>query len=205
MSSVPQTRNSLILRLRDPQNADAWREFVGIYEPVVYRLARRRGMQHADTLDLVQRVFLAVAKAVDRFEPDPERGRFRAWLGRIAHNEFCNQLAVSRRGAGSGDSAIHSLLESQSVSQDKEEFQVEYRRSVFQWAASRIETQVQPATWQAFYRTSVQLASVRHVAEELGLTIGAVYIARSRVMARLREEVKKYESQSASNSLGGSS
>ena len=80
MTLAPTTRNSLILRLRDREDVDSWREFTAIYEPVIYRVACRRGLQHADALELVQRVLLAVARSVDRFQPDRKTAKFRTWL-----------------------------------------------------------------------------------------------------------------------------
>ena len=137
---------------------------------------------------------LAVARAVDRFQPDRSRARFRTWLYRITHNEFCNQLAVTRRVEGSGDTAVQSLLDQQ-PSPTEDGFSVEYRRAVFRWAANRVESAVRPATWQAFWRTSVEGASIETVAEELGMTVGAVYVARSRVMSQIRREAADFEEE----------
>jgi len=82
----------LILRLPSHEDADAWREFVAIYEPFIYRFARRSGFQDADARELVQNVLVAVVKAVDRWQADPERGRFRTWLFKIARNQFLDLL-----------------------------------------------------------------------------------------------------------------
>ena len=68
---VPATRHTLIVKLRDPADAGAWREFVAIYEPLVYRLARRKGLQDADARDLCQEVFRTVSQAIDRWDIDP--------------------------------------------------------------------------------------------------------------------------------------
>lgn len=195
MSIAPKTRNSLILRLRNREDVDSWREFVALYQPVIYRVAKSRGMQDADALELVQRVLMAVARAVDRFQPDTERAKFRTWLYRITHNEFCKELASSKFQAAVGDSAMHELLE-QIPQQEYEEFSIEYRRSVFRWAADRVRQNVKPSTWHAFWQTSVVGDSPDAVARDLGLSTGAVYIARSRVMARLQREAARFEEQS---------
>ncbi|MHC5544480.1 sigma-70 family RNA polymerase sigma factor, partial [Singulisphaera rosea] len=78
MNESPATRHSLIVKLRDPADTDAWREFVALYEPLVYRLVRRNGVQDADAQDLCQEVFQALARSIDRWDPD--RGGFRSWL-----------------------------------------------------------------------------------------------------------------------------
>ena len=75
MDEPPATRRSLIVKLRDPADSDAWCEFVALYEPLVYRLARRKGLQDADARDLCQEVFRTVSQAIDRWDLDPARGR----------------------------------------------------------------------------------------------------------------------------------
>ena len=196
MSIAPKTRNSLILRLRDREDVQSWREFVAIYQPVIYRVARHRGMQDADAHELVQRVLMAVARAVDRFQPDTDRAKFRTWLYRITHNEFCKELASSRH-RGSGDSSVREMLESIPSSEDEssDELSLEYRRSVFRWAADEVRPGFKTTTWHAFWRTSVNGESTTDVAKDLGMTQGAVYVARSRVMAKLQHAVQKLETQ----------
>ncbi len=76
MNEMPNTRPSLLARIRDPQDEQAWAEFVEIYEPLVYRLARRKGFQDADAVELTQDVFVAVAAAIGRWDADPARGCF---------------------------------------------------------------------------------------------------------------------------------
>src|SRR5262249_39165039 len=105
MSHSPDTRASLLLRLTDRADEAAWQEFAKIYTPVVYRLAIRRGLQHADAEDLSQQVLASVAKAIDRCENDPARAKFRTWLHRIAQNAIINALsrAAPDRAAGGSE------------------------------------------------------------------------------------------------------
>jgi DNA-directed RNA polymerase specialized sigma24 family protein len=80
MAASLETRPSLLLRLREPADQEAWRHFVDAYGPMVYRYARQRGLQDADAADLTQIVLLQVSGSVRRFDYDPQRGRFRGWL-----------------------------------------------------------------------------------------------------------------------------
>ena len=193
MDEPPSTRASLILRLRDPADAGAWREFVTLYEPLVYELACRKGLQDADARDLCQEVFLAVARAVHRWDPDPARGTFRGWLSRIARNLLVNFLTRQREPRGSGATSVQDLLEAQPSTDLSATalFEAEYRRRVFRWAADEIRGEFTPPTWQAFWLTAVGGRIPKEVASELGLTVGAVYIARSRVLARLRRRIEE--------------
>lgn len=195
MSKFPETRDSLLARVKDPQDDDAWRSFVAVYRPVIYRLARRRGLQDADSQDLVQQVLGSVAQAISDWQPDRKRGRFRTWLGRITQNAITNAATRKRGDRGMGGSEMLDLLHQQAdVShEDPEDFDQEYQRSVFRWAGDQIRHEFHDSTWTAFWLTAVEGQTVQQTAEQLGKNMGAVYAARSRVMRRLRETVRRYE------------
>jgi RNA polymerase sigma-70 factor (ECF subfamily) len=193
---VPETRNSLILRLPDKGDVEAWGQFVSIYEPLVYRLARAKGFQHADAQEIVQEVLVAVSRAVQRWTPDPARGRFRDWLFRIARNLMINFLTRRKHlPIGAADSRIAELLENAADPNCDESatFDLEYRRELFRWAADQVRGQVKQRTWSAFWKTSVDGRAIAEVAGELEMSVGAVHIARCRVLGRLREAVKRLE------------
>lgn len=192
----PTTRHSLVLRLRDSDDQAAWSEFVEIYEPLLYRLARGRGLQDADARDVCQDVLRAVAGAIDDWDPDPAKGKFRAWLFRIARNHTVNFLvAQSARPQATGGTSVQRALEEAADAKVQHaaetQFGLEFRRRAFRWAAERVRHEFTSATWQAFWMTSVETKSPHQVGEELGMTVGAVYIARSRVMARIRHRVEQ--------------
>ncbi len=195
MNSAPETRASLLIRVRDPADRAAWQEFVEIYGPVILRLAQYKGMQAADAEDIAQEILVAVAKAVEQWEPDPQRAKFRTWLHRVANNVILNALARGKpdRGAG-GSSAQAALIQEETRNgPDSDLLRLEYRREVFRWAALVIRKEFRPDTWDAFWLTAVEGRSVEVVAKELGKDSGAIYTARSRVMQRLREKVSEYE------------
>jgi RNA polymerase sigma factor (sigma-70 family) len=191
----PDTRASLIVRLRDRADQEAWAEFVEVYRPLVYRLACRKGLQHADAEDLAQQVLSAVAAAVDRWEPDETRGRFRTWLHRIAHNMIINTLTRRAPDRASGEQGALDILAQQEAREgpDSELLRIEFRRGVFHWAARQIKDEFQAETWMAFWQTAVEQKPVPEVAQSLGKKPGAVYAARGRVMRRLKEKILEWE------------
>jgi RNA polymerase sigma-70 factor (ECF subfamily) len=194
--SPPDTRASLILRLPDAADAAAWDELIAIYGPLVFRMAMRQGLQAADADDLVQNVFAAIARSVAEWLERPDRGKFRAWLLRIARNAAVNFLTRRRQGSiGAGGDEVAQLLAEVPApeSQLSSEFDLEYRREVFRWAAEQVRDTVADTTWQAFWLTQMENLPIAQAAERLGISVGNVYIGRSRVMTRLKELVKQFE------------
>jgi RNA polymerase sigma-70 factor (ECF subfamily) len=196
MTATPSTRASLLLRLRDPQDQEAWEEFVSLYEPVIYRLLRRKGLQDADAREVMQELFLAVSRSIERFDPARERGSFRGWLRRVARNLVINWMKRSeRRTVAAGGSNLQALLDQLPTADGPEsaEFDRELRQALFQRAAQQVRGEVQEATWQAFWQTSIDGTAPAEAARKLGMTVGAVRVARCRVLARLRAAVTKGE------------
>jgi RNA polymerase sigma factor (sigma-70 family) len=193
MPEFPDTRTSLLARIQATNDEDAWHQFVTIYRPVVYRLARQRGLQDADAEDLAQRVLIAVQRAIGSWEADPTKGRFRFWLARIAQNAIINALTRRPPDLAAGSTTIHNLLEEhpEPDPETQESLQREYRRSLFRWAAERILPEFRDGTWEAFWLTTVDGMRVEETAHLLGKSLGAVYAARSRVMRRLKDEIQQ--------------
>lgn len=194
MNESPTTRYTLIQRLQLPCDNLAWQEFAEIYEPVVYRLARAKGFQDADAKDVCQEVMATVAHAIHKWQPDPSLGTFRGWLLRITRNLMVNFVAAKQfRLRGTGDSLFLRFLDQQpDSSQGPSTFDTEYRREVFQWAARQVRAGLQADTWDAFWLSSVEGWPIEQVAQRTGKSVGAVYAARSRVMAKLRVTVARY-------------
>jgi RNA polymerase sigma-70 factor (ECF subfamily) len=192
MPEAPTTQPSLLVRLRDARDERAWGQFVDLYAPLVYGHARRHGLQDADAADLTQVVLRAVACAISRFEYNPERGSFRGWLFTIVRGKLATFLGRRDWFQGSGDSATRRLLEDQAApSVDSAVWDVEYEQRLFAWAAEQVRSQVREATWQAFWQTAVEGKPGKEVAAKLGLTLPAVRLAKSRVLARLRSLIEQ--------------
>jgi RNA polymerase sigma-70 factor (ECF subfamily) len=206
MTEPPLTRPSLLVRIRDSRDREAWRQFVQIYGPVVYRYGRQHGLQDADAADLTQEVLRAVSVSVQRLDYDRRRGSFSGWLFTLAHHKLYDLRCRQRRpGLGSGDSGVHAWLAEQSARpEDATLWDQEYERRLFTWAAEQVRGRFQPATWQAFWQTAVEGQSGKEVAEALGMTVAAVYLAKSRVMARLREQLRQLEGDGRPSPGGGS-
>lgn len=194
MMTAPETRPSLLLRLRDAGDQQAWSEFLEIYQPLIQRLIRQRGLQEADACEVTQEVFIAVSGAIGRWETNASRGSFRGWLATIARNLVVNFLIrQTRHPRGTGDSDFARWLDDVPAADcgESQLFDLERRRQVFLWATGEIESEFRPDTWRAFWETSVTGRAVSEVASDLKMSAGAVYVARSRVMKRLREKVEE--------------
>ena len=194
MAEAPLTRATLLVRLKDSEDAGAWTEFVQLYGPVVYGFARKRGLQDSDAADMVQEVLRSVARNAERMEYDPKRGTFRGWLYTVTRNKIYNFLSSQkRRPRATGDTTSQERLESFADPSNEAEadWELEYQRRLSAKAMDRVKHEFQPATWEAFLGTAVEGRPAQEVGETLKMTSGAVYVAKSRVLARLRDEVQK--------------
>jgi RNA polymerase sigma factor (sigma-70 family) len=193
MADSPATRVSLLVRIRDSRDTEAWAQFVEIYAPLVYGLARRHGVQDADAADLTQEVLRVVVSAAPEFVYDPGRGSFRGWLLTVARNQLRKWAnAAKRRAPASGNPDMQRLLEEQPApAEEVERWDQEYHQRLFEWAAEKVRPAFRPTTWQAFWQTAIDHQDARAVADALGLSVGAVYIARSRVLARIKEQLQQ--------------
>jgi RNA polymerase sigma-70 factor (ECF subfamily) len=192
--SPPETRASLLVKLRDHQNASAWQEFTDLYTPVIRKTALRTGLQVADVENVVQEVLLAVSQSIDQWLANPLRGSFRGWLSRIAKNKTLDLLTRKATRPESGPSrewdAIPAALSSLSSYWDQE-----YRWELFVRVAKHVREAVAEATWQAFWLSTIENRPIADVARQLGVRQGMVYLSRCRVLDRIRKLVKQWESE----------
>jgi RNA polymerase sigma-70 factor (ECF subfamily) len=196
MTDSTATHPSLLLRIRDAGDRQAWAEFVEAYAPLVYGFARKHGLQDPDAADLTQEVLQAVSAAIGRLQYDPERGSFRGWLFRVVRHRLINALARQRRECrGSGGTSAHLALETFPAREEDQLalWEQEYEGRLFAWAAGQVRGDVQDSTWRAFWLTAVEGKSGKEAAAMLGLTAAAVYLAKRRVMNRLKDEIRRLQ------------
>ena len=196
MNDLPQTRNSLLLRLKS-KGSGAWKEFLCVYEQAIYTFCRSKGLQDADALDVKQDVFSAVLTQIDDWNTDRTRGSFRGWLLRVARNIAVDRIRGRRRPDAMPSGTAENLTALAHVPEpaDAEEavFEFEYRCAAFQWAAKHVRQEVQETTWLSFWKTAVENKKPTDVAQELGISVGSIYTAKCRVVARLRDRVAEID------------
>jgi RNA polymerase sigma-70 factor (ECF subfamily) len=196
MSTLADTRYSLLLRLNDASNEAAWMEFVELYETTLFRYVRSKGLQDADASEVVQQVLIAVHRSVDGWTPQ-RAGSFRAWLLRVASNLATSVVRKRyRQRMLTGGTTVSEALKAVSSTAHQEateEEEFHWRQWAFCWASTRVQREVTDKTWQAFWLTAVDNQASADVARQLGLSIGAVYAAKCRVLQRLRDAAREID------------
>lgn len=194
MAADLQTRPSLLLRLRDAGDEAAWSQFVAIYTPLIFAFCRGRGLSESDAGDVSQDVLRAVAGAIPRFDYNPERSSFRNWLFTVVRSKLNNFIAAqARQPRLAGETTLQQFVEGEPDQSLEENWQRDYQANLVRWAAGQIQGEFKAQTWDAFWRTAVLGESAETVAGELGLTLNALYIARSRVTSRLKQMIQGVE------------
>ena len=195
MSESPETRESLLLRIRDSQDREAWFEFVSIYQPLIFRVGRRHGLQDADAQNLTQEVLQKVEQQASSWELGQARGAFRRWLATVAKNTAIDAIRRVALDVARGGTSLGEVLNNIPAQEDNScaAFRLELERQAFRWAARRIREDFTDATWTAFWQTMVEGEACADVADRLGRSVGAVYTARSRVVQRLKKELQYFD------------
>lgn len=183
-----ETQKTLIHRIRDTGDASAWNEFFELYQPLLFNFFLSRGLDHDDAGDVSQTVLQRISKAAPGFQYDPGKGKFRSWLFHIARNELNRFFAKNARSRESTTSNGELPAGGGEVSPELEAAWIdEYRHRIFTWACRQVKPTVSESAWQAFWKTAIDGESAEAVAESLDLKLGSVYVAKSRVIKRLRE------------------
>jgi RNA polymerase sigma-70 factor (ECF subfamily) len=176
-----------LLRSVQDGSPEGWQRIVALYAPVVARWCRRAGLQAADIDNVLQDVFLTVARLLATFRSDRGSGRFRAWLSTITRSRLSDHHRRAGRGppAVGGDDARRQL-EDLAAPGDDEQVDPVFRDLELRRALDLVRAEVAPPTWDAFWRTAVEGRTATDVAAGLGLSAAAVRLARLRVLRRLR-------------------
>lgn len=177
------TPASLLFRLRYHSDSVAWIEFVDVYSPLIYDYGRSCGLQSSDAADVSQEVLLRVAKAIRAFEYDREKGLFRDWLARIVLNEvrrFIKKQANLPLPAEELDRSPGTL---------ESAWNEHFQQYLFAKALERCQCHFTRETWAIFQRSWIEKNPPDQVADSLGVSVEQIYVARSRVLKRLRHEV----------------
>jgi len=193
--STLETRMTLLVRIRDANDRGAWNDFFQLYAPLVYSYALKHGFQDADVSDIAQEVMCTVAKSIGSFDYDRSKGSFRGWLVTVARNCIRKRWDQMRRHAIA--TGMTAVLEEQLQDPSEEslsQWDHEYALRVFHWAAESVKGEFKESTWKAFWSTTIEGRSIESTAELLGISVGAIYVARSRVLARIKGVVAEFDS-----------
>jgi RNA polymerase sigma-70 factor (ECF subfamily) len=203
MTQLPDTRISLLCKIsQNPHDSQGWSELVALYQTPIYRTLRCRRLQHADAMEVTQQVLVALVRYLPQFESDGKPASFRRWLNRIISN-LCWKAWSSRQNPVAN--AIHSnsgenqgyqeVADQQQHEELRHDLEIQHYRHCFRLAAGQVKPLFTAMTWDAFWLSCVDGMPTTDIAKKLGMSPGAVYIARSRVIAKLRDQVERMEAE----------
>ena len=192
-ADIPGSTASSLVEQAQAHDPAAWRRLVALYGPLVYSWARHSGLQAEDAADVVQEVFRAVVAHIGHFRRDRPGDTFRGWLWTVTHSKLCDhwrRQEVQPRAAG-GTEAQRRLLEVPDLpaSATTEAPTPAEAGGLLRRALDLIRSEFEERSWQAFWRVTVEGQRPADVAADLNMTTNAVYVARSRILRRLREEL----------------
>ena len=184
-----ETRKSLIVRLKNEQNDSAWRDFVCTYEGFLNRLVRRQGVPERHIPDVTQQILLTIAKSVDGWSDDGNAASFRRWLTTVSRNVVVRFMSRERKQAGGvGGSDLIAVLQNIEAAPDENSIR-QYEHELIVWAAEQVRHEFLETSWRAFWLTVIDGQSVEHVAKQLGVSPGSIYMSRSRIMAKIKTRI----------------
>lgn len=194
MSDEIDTNATLLLRLRDQSDQASWSEFVEIYTPLLFAYCQKRALKSQDSTDIVQTVFLSVSKAIQSFEYDPQKGRFKAWLFTILRNAINSHFRKQKRvPTAASDDFSFEQLEATPSQDEQKNWEQDYQIRLLHWAMGKIEPEFSPRSWNIFQQTAIQEKPPEEVAAELGMTKNAVTVQKFRVVQRLRQKLQSID------------
>lgn len=185
---MEETPHSLLDRLRDHPSDECWKRLVDLYTPLIQGWVRRFGTRDSDVDDLVQEVMSVIVQKIPRFEHTGQKGAFRRWLRTIAFHRANHYFRD--QGKADRDPAETIIEVVDPGSELEQQWEREHDEFVTQRLLELLRPEFSQSTWQAFLRQVVDEAAPAAVAAELGITVNAALIAKSRVLRRLRKEIQ---------------
>jgi RNA polymerase sigma-70 factor (ECF subfamily) len=190
----PSSISSTLLERVQARRPEAWERLVRLYSPVIYRWCRRAGLQAVDAADVLQEVLSAVLTHVPEFRRDRPEDSFTAWLATITRNKIRDHYRrragrVEARGGSTIGRQLAEIPEPPELSDDVVQPDAESTAILSRRGLDLIRAEFENRTWEAFWRTAVEGHSPADVADDLGMSLAAVYMAKSRVVRRLRREL----------------
>lgn len=201
-ASTLRTRATLLMRVHQWDDAASWREFYRLYHKLIYGLARRSGLAHADAEDVTQDVFKRVAETIHEFESDPARGKFRGWLMNLTRWRIMDRFrrqppaavapSAPRDATSTGTSTINRLPDN--VDQDAA-WELDWQRHLLDAACERLARTANAKHFQAFDLYVRQGRPVLQVARDLGMNPATIYLVSHRLKKELKAEIARLREQ----------
>ena len=194
------TRRSLITRLKNLDDHEAWREFFQTYWKLIYSVGLKSGLTDTEAEDVVQETVVTVAKTMEKYRYDREKCRFKTWLMRITRMRIVDQFRkrgpefvdAGRTGSDTGTGTVNRIPDpappfAETLWDD------EWRKNLMDAAMDRVKKRVKPEHYQIFYLSVVKELGTVHVARMIGVSVAQVYLVKHRVAARVKKEIQRLE------------
>ena len=193
------TRRSLIIRLKNWEDQESWKDFFDTYWKLIYGVAAKAGLTDTEAQEVVQETVIAVAKKMPGFEYDPRIGSFKGWLLHTTRWKIGDQLRKRRKDGGGVERAQKTTTRTSTIERipdpggfDLEaEWDREWEKNIFDAAIERVKKQVKAKQYQIFDLYVIKQWPVQKVARTLGVNVARVYLAKHRVSALIKKEVKR--------------
>ncbi|MCB1095030.1 MAG: sigma-70 family RNA polymerase sigma factor [Verrucomicrobiales bacterium] len=190
MDDTTPTRATLILRVQDTEDQDSWAEFSEVYMPLIFGFCIKRGLKRADAADVAQEVMRSLSLALGKAQYDPQRGKFRAWLFTAVRNAISTHYRKQERVPLSvAETTLLEYVSATPSHEDEETWEHDYQSQVLAWAMEKIRPEFADRIWRAFEATVIEELSAKEISKEINMSPNAVWVARHRVMKRLKEKV----------------
>lgn len=187
---LPSTQSTLLQRIRLRENHRAWQEFYALYQPVVRAYALKQGLSSNDLEDVQQEVFQTIAQEINHFEYDRSKGRFSSWIYQITRNRVLMVFRQKKKHPElEHDSLAQALIDQQQHEENPSLWEQVFQRNLFEVACQAVQQEVKLSTWKAFWMAAVEGKDIEYIAQHLKLSKGNVYVAKSRVTARLKHHM----------------